>query len=113
LKRELKELSLFGGPSTLVVLTWEELDASVALATRVEGREVALGESTDAANVGLASVLLSTPDAQRAAFSARLRGLPRDHGLKLVRHDLSWDGRDFKVKVTNHELGVGASERAL
>ena len=113
LKRELKELQLFGGPSTLVVLTWEELDADVALATRVEGREVALGEATDAAGVGLASVLLSTPDAQRSQFAARLRNLPRDHTLKLIRHDISWDGRDFKVTVSDRELATKATESVL
>jgi Ca-activated chloride channel homolog len=113
LKRELKELQLFGGPSTLVVLTWEELDANVVLATRIDGREVALGESTDAAGAGLASVLLSTPDAQRSQFAARLRSLPRDHGLKLIRHDISWDGKDFKVTVTDRELATKATESVL
>jgi hypothetical protein len=113
LKRELKELQLFGGPSTLVVLTWEELDADVALATKVEGREVVLGEATDAAGVGLASVLMSTPDAQRSEFAARLRSLPRDHGLKLIRHDISWDGKDFRVTVTDRELATKAKESVL
>ena len=100
-------------PGTLVVLTWEELDADVALATRVDGREVALGEATDAASVGLASVMLSTPDAQRAQFAARLRSFRAITVSSCSVHDIGWDGKDFQGHGRRRELATKASESVL
>jgi hypothetical protein len=113
IKRELKELGLFSGPGTLVIVTWEELDADVVLATREAGKDVAQGELNDAAAVGLSSVLLATPDTARLALVARLRNLPRGHALALVRHDLVWDGRDFRVSITDRKLEPKATELGL
>jgi hypothetical protein len=102
LERELKELQLFSGPGTLVVVTWEDLDGDIALVSRVAGRDVALGDVTDAAAVGLAATLLSRADYESAAFAARLRSVPRRSPTELVRHDLGWDGRRFRV--ASHEV---------
>src|SRR5690606_30481273 len=56
-KRELKELGLFSGPGRLVLLTWEDLDASLALSA-AENADVPPGEPTDAAKVGLYSLTM-------------------------------------------------------
>jgi tetratricopeptide (TPR) repeat protein len=112
-KRELKELGLFSGPGELVLLTWEDLGADVALTTRVEKEDAPLGEATDAAKVGLSALLLTQSDVDRSSFVARLRSVPVDHGIKLVRHDVVWNGRDFQVRVVKKELAANATEVAL
>lgn len=112
-KRELKELQLFSGAGTLVLLTWEDLSADVQLVTRLDDKDLGLGEPTDAAKAGLSSVLLTTPDAERAVFMARLRSAKKDAPVKLQRHDVVWDGKDFKVSSKAVELGARASEATL
>jgi tetratricopeptide (TPR) repeat protein len=113
IKRELKELQLFSGPGTLVVLTWEDLASDLLLVTQLEGEDVALGESTDAAPVGVSAVLLATTEAARASFVARVRSVPRDQSVKLTRHDIAWDGKDFRVDVDTHQLADRATSAAL
>jgi len=112
-KRKLKELQLFSGPGTLVVLTWEDLSADLLLVARLEGRDTAMGAQTDAAAVGLSAALLAIPDARRASFHARLRSLPGDRKVVLSRQDIVWDGKDFKVTVEAGELPAGADEVSL
>lgn len=112
-KRELKELQLFSGPGTLVLLTWEDLSADLQLVTRVDDKDLGLGEATDAAKAGLSSLLLTSADLERAAFLARLRSPKKDAAVKLERHDVSWDGKDFKVTSKLVELSAKASETAL
>ncbi len=113
IKRELKELQLFSGPGTLVVLTWEDLAADVLLASQVEEEDVALGEATDAAPIGLSAVLLATTEAERATFVARVRNLPRDHAVQLTRHDIRWDQKDFHVRVETREVPARAASAPL
>ena len=108
IERELKELQLFSGPGTLLVLTWEDLTADLLLTTAMEDQVVALGELTDAAPVGLSSVLLATPDAERATLEARLRSLPRSRPLQVELQSIRWDGKDFHVKSARESLAAGA-----
>lgn len=112
-KRELKELQLFSGPGSLTVITWEDLNVNLAVATRADGKDAALGESTDGAKVGLAAVLLSNTDAERASFVARLRSNKEDHDVAFVRHDIVWNGKDFRVTVKKEKLASGETETAL
>lgn len=112
-KRELKELGLFSGPGTLILLTWEDLATDLLLTTRVDGEEAALGDATDAAKVGLSAVLLTASDAERAELHARLRSVPADHAVQLTRQDISWNGKDFEVKVTRRELAARAADVEL
>jgi tetratricopeptide (TPR) repeat protein len=112
-KRELKELQIFSGAGTLVLLTWEDLSRDLSLVTRVDGKDTGLGEATDAAKAGLSSVLLTTPDAQRALFVARLRSPRAEVPVKLQRFDVIWDGKDFKVVARNVELPARATEATL
>jgi Ca-activated chloride channel homolog len=112
-KRELKELQLFSGPGSLMVITWEDLNVNLAVATRADGKDAALGESTDGAKVGLAAVLLSNTDAERASFVARLRSNKEDHDVAFVRHDIVWNGKEFRVTVKKEKLASGQTETAL
>ncbi|MBI4700038.1 MAG: FecR domain-containing protein [Deltaproteobacteria bacterium] len=111
--RKLKELQLFQGPGTLVLLTWEDLGSSLALAARTGEQDISLGESTDAAEAGLFATMMATEEAQQATFLARLRSAPRDDALALVRQDIAWNGKDFAVRVNKHELPARATSVGL
>ncbi|MBN2191951.1 MAG: VWA domain-containing protein [Polyangiaceae bacterium] len=112
-QRELKELGLFSGPGTLVLLTWEDLATDLFLSAEVAGQAQALGEVIDAAPVGLSAVLASTPDANRATFTASVRNVPLDRTVKLLRQDIRWDGKAFQVVVKEHRLESRAASVAL
>jgi len=112
-KRELKELQLFSGPGTLVLLTWEDLTADLLLVTRLDGSDTGLGEATDAAKVGLSAVLTTAGDLDRATLVARLRSPKEDDVVKLMRQDIVWDGKSFKVEVKAVELPARSTEAAL
>ncbi len=113
IKRELKQLQLFSGPGTLVLLTWEQLDQNLLLVERLDGKDVGLGEVTDAARAGLSSTLLSTADAARAGFVARLRSEPGERPVALRRTDIAWNGKDFTVHVEKKRLPRGATQVEL
>ncbi|MCC6900018.1 MAG: hypothetical protein IT377_13650, partial [Polyangiaceae bacterium] len=113
MKRELKELQIFNGAGTLVLLTWEDLSADLLLVTQVDGKDVGLGETTDASKAGLSSVLLTTADVARASFVARLRSPKKDVAVKLERHDATWNGKDFQISSKAVELPKASSEASL
>ncbi len=113
MKRELKELQIFSGAGSLVLLTWEDLSADLLLVTQLDGKDVGLGEPTDAAKAGLSSVLLTTADATRASFVARLRSPKKDVPVKLERHDAVWNGKEFQISSKLVELPKASSEAAL
>ena len=107
MERKLKELGVFSGPGALVVLTWEQLDADVLLVSRLGEEDVALGQVTDASPVGLSAVLLSAADRERIGLVARLRSRPREEKVSLWRHEIQYTGKQFTVKVDQHELAAG------
>jgi hypothetical protein len=113
LKSRLKELQLFRGPGTLVLLTWEDLAADVQLATLQGDRVVSLGEATHAAEAGLSAVLLSTAELGKGALKAYLRSPAGKAPIRLKRQDITWDGKDFQVEVGEVELPAGASQVGL
>jgi hypothetical protein len=113
LQRKLKELQLFQGESTLVIVTWSDLTSDVALTTIVGETEAALGEAIDAAPIGLAATMLSQAELDRSAFVGRLRSVPRKEALVLDRHDVTWDGKAFVVKVSRAELPAGSTRVSL
>lgn len=104
LERKLKQLQLFSGPSTLLVLTWGDLGAQVALRSSVENRDVAVGETVQADAIGLAATWLTTTERDSTTLVARLQSAPRDSDLALRLHEIRWDGKDFAVKVSSHVL---------
>lgn len=106
--RKLKELQLFSGPGTLVILTWEDLEAQLALSTSRQGAELALGDRTDAGVVGLYGALMSEADAG-SPMEARLRSAPLDRVVKITRQEVHYDGKGFKVSVKSIELPARAT----
>jgi Ca-activated chloride channel family protein len=111
MKRKLKELQLFQGPGSLVLLTWDDLSVDLALATG----DVALsrGDLVDAAPVGLSGAYLAQGAADGFHPLVKLRGGHRSGEMKLTRHNLEWDGKDFKVQVSEVTLSAGADSVRL
>lgn len=111
--RKIKELSLFSGPGTLAILTWEDLDAQLVLGTADEKKEQLVGEATDAGAVGLYSVLGSPDSWERVAHAARYKSeiLQRKVPFRLVT--LVWNGKEFKVTTKKGELRPGAKQEPL
>ncbi|MBN2493675.1 MAG: tetratricopeptide repeat protein [Deltaproteobacteria bacterium] len=109
----LKELQLFRGQGSLVLLSWEDLSTDVMLDTLEGEKPAAVGERTDAATVGMSAVLLSAGDRAKVDFEARLRGPARRQALKLQRHDISWDGKEFKVELAEQVLPAGQTRISL
>ncbi len=111
--RKIKELSLFSGPGTLSILTWDDLDAQLVVGTADEKKEQLIGEATDAGVVGLYSVLSSPDSWERVPHAARYKSeiLQRKVPFRLVT--LVWSGKDFKVTTKKGELKPGAKQEAL
>jgi len=111
MKRKLKELQLFQGPGSLVLVTWEDLavDLTLSAADVAAGR----GELVDASAVGLSGAFLPQGASVRLHPQAVLRGGHRSGPVKLVRHDLDWDGKDFTVNVREIELDAGQDRITL
>jgi hypothetical protein len=101
--RRLKELSLFSGPGTLALLTWEDFDARLSLVNADDKKEQLAGELTDAGTTGLTAMLTSSDTWQKNAWAARWKSAPqRDVAWKLVV--LTWDGKSFSVSVKRGSL---------
>lgn len=113
LRRQLKELQLFRAPGTLVIVTWEDLDADLDLSTLRDGTEAMVGDPVNASEVGLASVLLPRGELGRLELRVERRGMPADRPLEVVRHDLTWDGKAFQVDRRVAQVIEGASGAAL
>ncbi len=111
--RKLKELGLFSGPGTLALLTWEDHDARLALGAADLAKDTLLGEPTDAGPTALYGVLLGQGGWDRQAWAARWTGDPPPRPVKLSVIVLSWDGKNFSVKVQKASLKPDARQVTL
>jgi len=109
--RKLKELSLFSGPGSLALLTWEDLDAQLVLGAADEKKEQLVGEATDAGAVGLYAVLASTEAWERAPHVVRYKSevLARKVPYRLTV--LAWDGKAFRVTTKRGDVEPSAPGR--
>jgi hypothetical protein len=113
LTRKLKELQIFAGPAALCVLTWEDLEASLALAGLDGDKEAPLADVTDASPVGLTAILLPAGDLERLRWVARWKTDPPGRDVKLTFHTIVWDGKTFVVKVKPESIAPAKREVAL
>jgi Ca-activated chloride channel family protein len=113
IQRELKQLALFSGPGTLLLLTWEDLSHDLLLVTRRDTRDVVLGDTTDAAPAGLSAVLLAPADTAQTSYWARVRSVPAERPLLVRRQDIHWDGKEFRVESSEKTLAARATELAI
>ena len=111
--RKIKELSLFSGPGTLSILTWEDLDAQLVLGAADAQREQLTGEATDAGVVGLYAVLGSSESWDRAAHAVRFKSELLQRAVKFRLVTLVWDNKSFKVTTKDSAMKPGAKQEAL
>lgn len=96
LVRRLKQLQLLTAPGRLVILTWENLDTSLAVA------QAAPDGTLDAPEIGLFAFrgqgnAVDTLDALKAAVDVRTEKHDRQVGYTL--HEIVFDGKAFTVKI--------------
>lgn len=111
--RKLKELSLFSGPGTYAILTWNDLDAQLVIGAAEEKKEQLFGEATDAGAVGLYGLLGPVESWERTSHAVRYRGeiLQRKVPFRLVV--LTWDGKAFAVKTKLGEVRAATKSELL
>jgi hypothetical protein len=111
--RKLKDLTVFSGPGTLVMLTWEDLDAQLVLGAADEKKEQLNGEATDAGAVGLFAILGSSESWSRNAHAVRYRGevLSRKVPCRFIK--LEWDGKSFSVSIKSLEMSASTKLERL
>jgi Ca-activated chloride channel homolog len=102
--RKLKELSLFSGPGALALLTWEDHDAHLVLGAADPKKEDLRGEPTDASPTALYGVLLGQGDWDRKPWAVRYANDAPARPVGFSVTVLSWDGRNFSVKVSKGQI---------
>ena len=111
--RKLKELSLFSGPGTLALLTWEDLESKLALVTAEDKKETLGGEAVDASATGLVSLLTSTDAWTKNNWAARWQTDPRGRPVTYALIVLTWDGKAFQVAVKRGDVKPEDRQAAL
>jgi Ca-activated chloride channel homolog len=97
--RKLKELGLFSGPGTLALLTWQDHDARLLLGAADPKKEDLRGEPTDAGPTALYGVLLGQGDWDKKPWAVRWAADGPPRPVPFAVTVLSWDGRNFSVRV--------------
>jgi tetratricopeptide (TPR) repeat protein/Mg-chelatase subunit ChlD len=114
MKSKLKELQLFKGPATLVIVTWEDLSADVTLGTVKDGTQLSVGQATDAAPAGLSAVLISPDELSKIDLQVFMRSPTRKTPVGFTRQVITYDGKGgFDVKVTAASLPAEESKVTL
>lgn len=113
LSRKLKELQLFSGPAALRILAWEDYAAAISLVTLEGDAEAPIGDTTQAPQVGLASVLLPAPDLERLRWVVRWKDDPPGRDVRFEVTTLIWDGASFKVSSKPGVLAAAQREIGL
>jgi hypothetical protein len=108
--RKMKDLHLFTGPGTLALVTWEDLEARLVLASAEEKKETLAGEATDAGAVGLTSLMLSPNALTQNPWAVRFKADPPDRAVKFTTVLLTWTGDAFTVKTQRGELAKGVKQ---
>jgi hypothetical protein len=95
-------------------LSWQDLAADLILTTRAGGKgEATAGEATDAAAIGISSLLLPGGKRPSLSMQARLRSAAGVRPLAMDLVTLEHDGRGFKASLKRVQLAVGQTDLAL
>ena len=109
----IKDLHLFAGPGTLALLTWEDLDARLVLASADEKKETLAGDAIDAGSVGLASLMLSPSAWGQNRWAVRFKSDRPDRDVKFTLVTLTWNSDAFSVATQRGEVARGTKLAAL
>ena len=105
--RKIKELSLFSGPGTLALVTWDDLEAQASLVASDDKKETLPGETTDAGKTGLYAMLLRSDAWEKTKWAVRWKSDPPGRAMRFSLLRITWDGKAFSVAVQKGELKAG------
>ncbi len=110
---KLKQLQLFRGKGSLLIITWEDLSAELQLAALRKNSQISVGEATDAAKTGLSAILLPSGNPEQIELRAVLMTPPARRPILIKRHEITWDGHKFDTKITSYTLAAGKTKLAM
>jgi tetratricopeptide (TPR) repeat protein len=111
-ERSLRRLQVLPASGTLVLLTWEDLEARLDLRLERQGQPApVLGGSSSGAPVGLIAV--STSAAAPTVAAAVERRTPRTRALSFELTTISWDGLHLIAKRQRGVMATGADAARL
>jgi hypothetical protein len=108
--RRLKQLQLFSGPGTLALLTWEDLDARLALVNADKKKELLTGEPTDAGETGMFALFVQSATWERGPWAVRWTTDPPMREVPFQVVSIAWDGKAFKVAI-RHETATSVTRQ--
>ena len=100
--RELRRLQLFDGPSTWMLLVWEDLQAQLVLAPVDPATQPYTGDALSAGDTGLFAQ--QAPPAGLAALTVRHAGEVMNRAVKFTKITIRFDGKEFSVDREQGEL---------
>lgn len=100
--RELRRLQLFDGPSTWILLVWEDLQAQLVLAPVDPAAQAYTGDALSAGDTGLFAQ--QAPPTGLAALTVRHAGEVMNRAVQFTKITVRFDGKEFSVDREQGEL---------
>jgi Ca-activated chloride channel homolog len=95
LERTLKLAYEFDAPMNLVILSWEDFDARLALQAKRGDAEFAVSDRTDAPDAGIAMIDLGRAKPAGVTMNVVLGTTPLRRAVPFTLTSISWDGEKF------------------
>jgi hypothetical protein len=108
LASQLRSLGLFDGPATWELLLWEDLGASLTLATSGDERRV----QADGVDAGATGLYARQYTGSAPKLDVRHMGLVPDRDVSWRRITLSWNGEEFSVQQTQGTIAARVAKAA-
>jgi Mg-chelatase subunit ChlD/tetratricopeptide (TPR) repeat protein len=109
INRDLKELSLFGSPGRLILVSWLDPTADLLLTMLADKEPAGIGEVTDAAGIGLQAAWLSAADSTRTKIHLIRRSILSEQALDVAVTVIDWNGKSFQVEKRTLSLPSDAT----
>lgn len=104
LERNLRRIQTFEGPANLVLLVWEDLEASLSLVPTVGKLPLPVSEKVDAASIGLWMIDLGPAPPSGKTLGVELRTPPVRRAVPFTVLTVSWDGKAFAFQEQKQQL---------
>jgi TonB family protein len=113
LERSLKRTQVFGAPTKLVVLVWEDLEAVLDLVAEVDKKPFSVSDRVVSPWTGLMMIDVGETPPEELKLSIELRSgeLKRAVGFSLIT--IAWDGKSFTLDEKRGELPAAEEELSL
>jgi tetratricopeptide (TPR) repeat protein/Mg-chelatase subunit ChlD len=111
MERSLRRLQVWGSPSVLFLVTWEDLEVRLELSVSAAGRDVPSTDRVDAAATGLVSASTAPLEGKSATVGVRWRSGPGDRVVRLRVTAIVWDGK--RLSMASQEGKLSEASQAL